>query len=193
MGKPSPAKLANFPEVGAFVMVAEPQGLVLDCRDFLAPIVTPHEALLAMGGDGGGDGEEGGEEGGGVGVFDAARYRLDYGGLLAWHRAWRARRGGGGGGAAGEAAAADAGDSSGGGGGGGSGALVAAGGLQLGSSSRAGGAGAVVARTAAEYLLKAREFRGLETPATGAEVKAAAAAVPGRAGRAAGYVDEPAR
>jgi diphthamide biosynthesis protein 2 len=32
MGKPNPAKLANFPELEVFVMLSDPQGLVLECR-----------------------------------------------------------------------------------------------------------------------------------------------------------------
>jgi diphthamide biosynthesis protein 2 len=48
VGKPSPAKLANFPEVDVFVMVADPQGQILDSKEYLAPIITPHEAMLAF-------------------------------------------------------------------------------------------------------------------------------------------------
>jgi diphthamide biosynthesis protein 2 len=48
MGKPSPAKLANFPEVDVFVLVADPQGQILDSKEYLAPIITPHEAMLAF-------------------------------------------------------------------------------------------------------------------------------------------------
>lgn len=178
MGKPSPAKLANFPEVEVFVMVAEPQGLILDSKEFLAPIITPHEALLAL------DGRP----------LEAGSYRLDYGELLAWDAS--RRRGGA---AAMRAEAAAAARWPGGKGSeeeelesGGGGALVAAGGLQLGSAG-AGGAGQrqVAARSAAEYLTAARTFRGLETPATGAEIKPAELAVAGRSGRAAKYVDEP--
>lgn len=56
-----------------------------------------------------------------------------------------------------------------------------------------GGAGRqVAARTGAEYLALKRSYRGLETPATGAEVKEAHVAQQGRVGRAAGYADEPA-
>ncbi|PNH08060.1 Diphthamide biosynthesis protein 2 [Tetrabaena socialis] len=50
MGKPNPAKLGNFPEVDVFVMVADAQGLILDARDYLAPMVTPWEAALAFSG-----------------------------------------------------------------------------------------------------------------------------------------------
>ncbi|KAG2484510.1 hypothetical protein HYH03_016653 [Edaphochlamys debaryana] len=48
MGKPNPAKLGNFPEVDVWVLVADPQGLILDCRDYLAPLVSPWEAALAL-------------------------------------------------------------------------------------------------------------------------------------------------
>ena len=53
MGKPSPAKLANFPEIDVFVMVADPLGFLLDCKagygfergvtvlPLLAPLVGP--------------------------------------------------------------------------------------------------------------------------------------------------------
>lgn len=54
------------------------------------------------------------------------------------------------------------------------------------------GAGALApVGTAAEYLVQRRTWRGLETPLTGAAVLAAAPALPGRSGRAAGYADEP--
>lgn len=48
MGKPNPAKLANFPEVEIFVMVADPQGMILDSKEYYAPIITPYEAHLAF-------------------------------------------------------------------------------------------------------------------------------------------------
>lgn len=32
MGKPNPTKLANFPEVEIFVLVADPEGLILDSK-----------------------------------------------------------------------------------------------------------------------------------------------------------------
>ena len=48
MGKPNPAKLANFPEVEVFVMVADPQGMILDSKEYYAPIITPFEAHLAF-------------------------------------------------------------------------------------------------------------------------------------------------
>lgn len=51
MGKPSPAKLANLPEVEVFVMVADPQGMILDSKEYYAPIITPFEAYLAFFGE----------------------------------------------------------------------------------------------------------------------------------------------
>ncbi|XP_067423975.1 2-(3-amino-3-carboxypropyl)histidine synthase subunit 2 isoform X2 [Emydura macquarii macquarii] len=47
MGKLNPAKLANFPEVDVFVLVACPQNSLLDSRDFYRPVVTPYELELA--------------------------------------------------------------------------------------------------------------------------------------------------
>ncbi|KZW01803.1 diphthamide biosynthesis protein [Exidia glandulosa HHB12029] len=48
VGKLNPAKLANFPDVGCFVLVACPQTSVVDARDYFAPVVTPFELLLAL-------------------------------------------------------------------------------------------------------------------------------------------------
>ena len=56
MGKPSPAKLANLPEVEVFVMVADPQGMILDSKEYYAPIITPFEAYLAFSGEADWDG-----------------------------------------------------------------------------------------------------------------------------------------
>ncbi|KAK9785346.1 hypothetical protein WJX73_008039 [Symbiochloris irregularis] len=47
-GRPTPQKLANFPEIEVFVMIADPQGQILDSKEFLAPIITPQEALQAF-------------------------------------------------------------------------------------------------------------------------------------------------
>ncbi|NWX93617.1 DPH2 synthase, partial [Nothoprocta pentlandii] len=47
VGKPSPAKLANFPEVDVFVLVACAQNSLLDSSDFYRPVVTPYELELA--------------------------------------------------------------------------------------------------------------------------------------------------
>ena len=48
IGKVNQYKLANFPEIDAFILVSCPQTALLDSRDFLAPILTPHEARLAL-------------------------------------------------------------------------------------------------------------------------------------------------
>ena len=48
MGKPNPAKLANFPECGVFVLVACAQTALLDSKDFYAPVITVYEAELAF-------------------------------------------------------------------------------------------------------------------------------------------------
>ena len=53
--------------VQVFVMVADPQGQILECKDYLSPIVTPHEAMLAF--------TPGAE-------WAAAGYRLDFDGVL---------------------------------------------------------------------------------------------------------------
>lgn len=47
VGRPTVTKLGNFPEVDVFVMVADQGGQILDCKDYMAPIVTPYEAELA--------------------------------------------------------------------------------------------------------------------------------------------------
>ncbi|GFP79145.1 diphthamide biosynthesis protein 2 [Phtheirospermum japonicum] len=48
MGRPNPAKLANFPECNVFINVSCPQTALLDSKEFLAPIITPYEAMLAL-------------------------------------------------------------------------------------------------------------------------------------------------
>ncbi|XP_032689684.1 2-(3-amino-3-carboxypropyl)histidine synthase subunit 2 isoform X2 [Odontomachus brunneus] len=48
IGKITPAKLANFPEINAFVVVACPENEVFDSRDFFQPILTPYEVELAF-------------------------------------------------------------------------------------------------------------------------------------------------
>ena len=47
-GKPNPQKLANFPEVEAFVLVACEQAALVDGRDYLQPVITPWEAEVAF-------------------------------------------------------------------------------------------------------------------------------------------------
>ncbi|GLT48870.1 hypothetical protein SLA2020_224610 [Shorea laevis] len=48
MGRPNPAKLANFPECDIFNYVSCAQTALLDCKKFLAPGITPFEAMLAF-------------------------------------------------------------------------------------------------------------------------------------------------
>ncbi|XP_046628857.1 2-(3-amino-3-carboxypropyl)histidine synthase subunit 2 [Neodiprion virginianus] len=48
VGKPNPAKLANFPEIDAFVVIACPENLVYDSRDFFKPMLTPFEVEIAF-------------------------------------------------------------------------------------------------------------------------------------------------
>ncbi|XVF09542.1 hypothetical protein REPUB_Repub07fG0102900 [Reevesia pubescens] len=48
MGRPNPAKLANFPECDIFIYVSCAQTALLDSKEFLAPVITPFEAMLAF-------------------------------------------------------------------------------------------------------------------------------------------------
>lgn len=48
VGKPTPAKLANFPEIDVFVFVACPYSALIDSREYLRPIVTPLELEAAL-------------------------------------------------------------------------------------------------------------------------------------------------
>lgn len=48
MGRPNPAKLANFPECDVFIYVSCPQTALLDSKEFFAPVITPFEAMLAF-------------------------------------------------------------------------------------------------------------------------------------------------
>ncbi|KAG0490509.1 hypothetical protein HPP92_007372 [Vanilla planifolia] len=48
MGRPNSAKLANFPECDVFVYVSCAQTALLESKDFLAPVITPFEAMLAF-------------------------------------------------------------------------------------------------------------------------------------------------
>jgi diphthamide biosynthesis protein 2 len=185
MGKPNPAKLANFPEIEVFVMLADPQGLILDSKEYLHPIITPHEAFLAFTGK----------------DFDPAHYRLDFGDLLQLEGQSACgvqRNQDTGVGASVDRSTfggnitelSDEGDDV-------DEQLAAAAGALViaGSSSQAltgNKAGQQVqVHSAAQFLTQRRTYKGLETPVTGAAVLPAAVAVQGRSGRAAGYVDEP--
>ncbi|KAI0350265.1 diphthamide biosynthesis protein [Trametes cingulata] len=48
VGKPNPAKLANFLEIECFVLVACPENSLLDSKEFLRPIITPYELEVAL-------------------------------------------------------------------------------------------------------------------------------------------------
>ena len=182
LGRPTPPKLANFAEVGAFVLVAPPGGQLLPCwRDVGVPVLTPAEAALAFGDadpvagwDAGGYkfptlrevAALGGGEGREAGVAPAPRFSLVDGGL----------HGDGDGGVEGLTASTTT-DL----------ATRHLAGLAL---SNPAGKALAPAATAAEFLATRRAFTGLPTPATGAPVKAAAGAVAGRGGTAAGYEGE---
>uniref|UniRef100_A0A3Q3IKL4 2-(3-amino-3-carboxypropyl)histidine synthase subunit 2 n=1 Tax=Monopterus albus TaxID=43700 RepID=A0A3Q3IKL4_MONAL len=47
MGKPTVPKLANFPEIDVFVLIACPENSLLDSSDFYRPVVTPFEMEVA--------------------------------------------------------------------------------------------------------------------------------------------------
>ena len=42
------AKLANFPEIDAFVLIACPENSVVRWKDFMQPVVTPFELDVAL-------------------------------------------------------------------------------------------------------------------------------------------------
>ena len=48
VGKPNVAKLANFPEIDVFVLVACPESSLEDSKEFLQPLVTPWELEVAL-------------------------------------------------------------------------------------------------------------------------------------------------
>ncbi len=48
VGKPNVAKLANFPEIDTFVLVACPETSLVQSREFMQPVVTPLELDLAL-------------------------------------------------------------------------------------------------------------------------------------------------
>lgn len=48
MGKLNSAKLANFAEVGVYVLLGSAEHSLLDSRDFYRPVVTPYELHLAL-------------------------------------------------------------------------------------------------------------------------------------------------
>jgi len=146
-------------------MIADPLGFLLDSKEFLSPIITPHEAFLALTGRS---------------LDPSARYPLDFQEAIVSHNEREAADGGSGGERSGDGDDNLT-----------SRQLVAFGGLSV--AGPAGGGGRVaIAKDAAEYFALRRSYKGLETPLTGAEVLRPAAPVDGRSGRAAGYDDEPA-
>ncbi|KAJ0182801.1 hypothetical protein K1T71_002170 [Dendrolimus kikuchii] len=48
VGKPNVAKLANFPEIEIYVMIACPENDLYNTRDFYTPIVYPYELEVAL-------------------------------------------------------------------------------------------------------------------------------------------------
>ncbi|KAI8053998.1 putative diphthamide synthesis protein-domain-containing protein [Syncephalis plumigaleata] len=48
VGKLNVAKLANFPEIDVFVLVACPENSLIDGKDFYQPVITPFELELAL-------------------------------------------------------------------------------------------------------------------------------------------------
>jgi diphthamide biosynthesis protein 2 len=163
MGKPSPAKLANFPEVDVFVLVADPQGQILDSKEYLAPIITPHEAMLAF--------TEESE-------WKESEYRLDFDHILS-NTADK------------EGNFSDKAEEEGGFEEEALGALTVQAQKALIVTPAAAGAGHLVEiKSAADYLAHKRTWTGVETPLVGSEKKEAHVAVPGQSGRAAGYSHE---
>ena len=51
MGKLNAAKLANFAEVGVYVLLGSPEHSLLDSKSFYRPVVTPFELQLALSND----------------------------------------------------------------------------------------------------------------------------------------------
>lgn len=51
VGKLNPAKLANFAEIGGWVVIGCWESSLVDSKDFLAPVVTPFELEVALAGD----------------------------------------------------------------------------------------------------------------------------------------------
>ncbi|BDA47727.1 probable 2-(3-amino-3-carboxypropyl)histidine synthase subunit 2 [Coccomyxa sp. Obi] len=175
MGKPSPVKLANFPEIDIFVLIADAQGQILDSKEFYAPLITPYEAQLAFTPEG---------------ASVSGDYRLDFDALLcsAPEPSTSEQEGtlrfslvdGGHYWGAAEKSTGIA-DST---------ALAEHASRALHVREEPGKLAEV--KSAAQYLAERRTFRGLETPYTGAQAKPVVKAIAGRSGRAAQYEDEPA-
>ena len=48
VGKPNVPKLANFPEVDVYVMIACPENSIINSKDFMQPVITPFELDVAL-------------------------------------------------------------------------------------------------------------------------------------------------
>lgn len=48
VGKLNPAKLANFPDIGMFVLLGGARAAVCESKGYMAPLISPHELLLAL-------------------------------------------------------------------------------------------------------------------------------------------------
>lgn len=184
------------PPLQVFVLVADPQGQILDSKEYLAPIITPHEAMLAWGAAGEGEWDEqryslGFEEAAAAGEAAGAggmapplqrprrqqpRFSLLAGGYTGDGGSSESDDGE-------DAAQAEADAST-------ALALHAQQALVV-SAAPQGRSDLVQPRSAADYLLHKRSWQGVEAPLVGAAPKAVEAAVEGRSGRAAGYADEP--
>lgn len=191
-----------------FVLVADPQGQILDSKEYLAPIITPHEAMLAWA-----DGGAGGT------IWDEQRYRLDFDGVAQQAQQQQGSSGtsqqqrrqeprfsllagrytGGGGSGSEDGSVGEEGEETGqaaaGEGAANPGnalALHAQQALQV-TAAPSGRSDLVEVKSAADYFLHKRTWQGVEAPLVGAAPKAVETAVEGRSGRAAGYVDEPPR
>ncbi|KAK9905896.1 hypothetical protein WJX75_008313 [Coccomyxa subellipsoidea] len=173
MGKPSPVKLANFPEVDVFILIADAQGQILDSKEFYAPLITPYEAQLAFAPEG---------------SVASDDYRLDFDALLSSADGLSISEQE----AAPRFSLVDGGryvgtaDSS------ETGALTILAERAPHALHVPEGPGRLAeVKSAAEYLVTRRTYTGLETPFTGAAAKPVVIAVAGRSGRAAQYEDEP--
>lgn len=77
VGRLNPAKLANFAEIECFVLVGCAEGGVVDSKDFLRPIITPWELLLALKGP--------------ENDWEPNKWTLDFGRVLEGEHTWRRR------------------------------------------------------------------------------------------------------
>jgi len=190
-GKPNPQKLANFPEIEAFVLVACEQAALIDGRDYLQPVITPWEAEVAFTHGKVWDGEvrldfehlltTGGVNDEKVGTEERGpEFSFLGGGVRGMRRDQTA-----------DGSSSDDTDDDG---------VLGDGGKQLALraeravTARASGSGLADVRSGAEYLLNRRTYTGLEPGAKRAEDGSAAEfpleAAQGLTGRAHGYAQE---